>query len=122
MSKSKAKGTAWETAIVGALRTRGFVCRRKVLAGKEDTGDIEIDGIPVIIEAKNCNAMSLAGWVHEANEEAKHAKVNWGVVWHHRKGRAFPEDAYVTVDGRTFMEMLPYLQAASQPEYPRRDE
>ena len=121
MNKSKIKGTSWETSIVNELTRLGFEARRVVLHGKEDQGDIHIEGLPVIIEAKNEKTYKLAEWIAEANTEAKNKPrmsnddvefSNLGVVWAHRKGRSDPLSGYVIMDGMTFSLILNYLSSA----------
>lgn len=115
MSASKAKGTAWETAICRLLVAEGFEhAERRALAGTSDRGDIS--GIPGwVIEAKNCKAMGLATWVDEAAIEQANDGAEFSAVWHHRRGKASPADGYVTMTGATFVRLLRaagYLEAA----------
>ena len=105
MSRSKAKGTHWETQIINYLNNAGFDAERRALSGALDRGDISgVRG--VVIEAKNCKGMTLAAWVDEAEVERINDDVPYGVVWHHRKGKASPGDGYVTMSGRMFLEFL----------------
>ena len=106
MSAARAKGTAWETAIVNYLIGEGFVmAERRALAGSLDKGDIT--GIPgVVIEAKNCKTINLAQFVDEANVEATNANADVGVAWVKRRGKTSPAEAYVVMSGTTFMELL----------------
>jgi hypothetical protein len=106
MSRSKAKGTAFETAVVNCLRNWGFVAaERRALHGANDKGDIT--GLPgVVIEVKNQRAMDLAGWVREAEREGEAAHADLAVVWHKRRGKASAEDAYVTMNGASFLALL----------------
>ena len=106
MSVSRQKGTAWEVRIVEYLRTHGAPhAERRALNGAKDRGDVA--GIPgVVIEAKNEKTMSLAGWVDEAEAEAVNARAELAVVWHHRRGKASPGQAYVTMTGETFAHLL----------------
>jgi hypothetical protein len=55
-NRPKQKGTAAETAIVNALIEEGWVhAERRTLSGAADKGDVKLgDGIPVMVEAKNC--------------------------------------------------------------------
>lgn len=112
MSASKAKGTRFETAIVDYLRSVGHIAMRKPLTGSRDQGDIAliIDGQEVTIEAKNCRATELAAWVDQADAEARHAGSRFGVVWHHRRGKASPADGFVTMSGKTFVEFMRWKQ------------
>lgn len=106
MSAAKAKGTRWESDIVRALREAGFVqAERRAGNGTHDRGDIA--GVPgLVIEAKNCARTELAEWVDEADCEARNDGARYGVVWHHRRGKAAPEDGYVTMSGATFLRLL----------------
>lgn len=113
MSRARAKGTAFETAIVNYLVAEGFpAVERRALAGSLDKGDIA--GLPVAVEAKNCKTTTLAAWVDEADAEAVNAGAAaplGGVVWHHRRGRAHPSQGFVTMSGATFVRLLRELEA-----------
>ncbi len=106
MNRSKARGTAWETAIVTYLRLHGWAhAERRALAGNVDRGDIA--GLPaVVIEAKNAKTINLAGWLDEANTERDNDNADLGVVWFKRRGRVSPEHGYVVMDGETFLKLL----------------
>lgn len=106
MSKSKAKGTKWETAIRQYLTEEGFEgVERRALAGQSDRGDL--GGIPGwVIEAKNCRQMTLSAWVDEAAIEQANDGADYSAVWHHRVGKAHPSSGYVTMTGATFVRIL----------------
>jgi hypothetical protein len=106
MSRSKSKGTAWETALCRFLAESGFPhVERRALAGTSDRGDIA--GIPGwVIEAKNCRKVELAAWVDEAALEQANDGAEFSAVWHHRVGKAAPEAGYVTMTGATFVRLL----------------
>lgn len=106
MNRSKAKGTAAETAVVNYLREQGWACvERRTLAGAHDKGDIA--GVPdTVIEVKACKTLDLAAWVREANTERDNAGVEYGVVWAKRRGTTDPGDWYVVMDGATFTRLL----------------
>lgn len=106
MSTNKAKGTRWESAVVGYLRERGWVhAERRALAGTKDLGDVT--GIPgVVIECKNQNRRSLAEWLDEAADERANANADLGVVWFKRIGYVSPGKGYVLMDGETFTLLL----------------
>lgn len=118
MSRSKAKGTAWETAIVRALRDAGFAgAERRALRGTSDCGDIT--GVPsLVIEAKNQARTELAAWADEATAERENASAAYGVVWHHRRGRSRPEDGFVTMSGDDFLRLLRDALGIETPEVP----
>lgn len=80
MSKSKAKGTLAETAVVGYLRENGFpTAERRSLAGINDKGDVA--GIlDVCIEVKNHRTYTIPAWLKELATEKANAKAKHGVL------------------------------------------
>ncbi|MFF2651492.1 hypothetical protein [Streptomyces sp. NPDC058045] len=106
MSRSKAKGTAAETAVVRYLRDAGFAqAERRTLNGTHDRGDIA--GIPgVVIEVKNCARQELPAWVAEAELERDNDHASLGVVWHKRRGTTDPGRWFVTMSGQQFAALL----------------
>lgn len=107
MSAAKAKGTRWETSIVGFLREHGFTWADRVpLSGHKDRGDITIGPGGPVTEAKNQTRLSLAEWLDEANAEAVNARAPFGVVWFHRRGKGSPGDGYVLMDGNSYVLLL----------------
>jgi hypothetical protein len=106
VSAAKAKGTAWETAVVNTLRDYlSHRVERRTLSGSKDRGDIA--GLPdVVIECKNAAKVDLAGWLDEANTERRNADAMVGAVWFKRRGKSSPRDGYVLLDGDTFMFLL----------------
>ncbi len=106
MSRERAKGTAWETAIVTWLREQGWPhAERRALAGANDCGDIA--GVyHVVIEAKSAARVELAAWLDEALQEKDNAGADLGVVWFKRRGRTSPGAGFVLMDGETFAYML----------------
>lgn len=103
---SKAKGTAWESAIVSFLQRTGWpYAERRTLAGSKDRGDIA--GIPgVVIEAKNTKVIALSSFLDEANLEALNDGADLGVAWIKRRGRTWPGHGYVVMDGHAFVALL----------------
>lgn len=106
MSCSRAKGTAWESAIVDYLRDNGAPhAERRAQSGATDRGDIA--GIPaVVIEAKSAARVELAGWLDEAELERKHDHANLGVVWFKRRGKTSPGDGFVLMSGAALVQLL----------------
>ncbi|MGW9058861.1 hypothetical protein [Streptomyces sp. NPDC055733] len=105
-SKNKAKGSAWERAIVEHLRAAGWPFAERRLAGsRKDRGDIA-GVVGVVIEAKNTASRNLAGWVDETEVERQNDGAWLGVVWHKRTGKGSAADGYVTMTGRQFTELL----------------
>jgi hypothetical protein len=106
VSRSKAKGTAAETAVVRFLREAGFLqAERRTLSGVQDRGDIA--GVPgVVIEVKNCTRDQLPAWVAEAECERDNDHATLGVVWHKRRGTTDPGSWFVTMSGEQFAALL----------------
>lgn len=106
MTAARTKGTAWETAIVGYLRTVGAPhAERRALGGANDRGDIA--GVPgVVIEAKSAARLELGAWLAEAEAERANDGAALAVVWHKRRGKASPADAYVTMTGAALAHLL----------------
>lgn len=106
MSASKRRGTAWESAIVTYLQTRGWPhAERRALHGNHDRGDIA-GVVGVVIEAKNATRVELAAWLDEANHEAANDRAPVGAVWFKRRGRTDPGKGFVLMDGHTFTQLL----------------
>lgn len=106
MSRSKQKGTAWETAICRYLAEHGFPhVERRALTGSQDRGDVA--GVPGwVLEAKNCARDALGAWIDEALAEQANDGADYSAVWHHRKGKASPADGYVTMSGAMFVRLI----------------
>lgn len=106
MSRSKQKGTAWETAVVRYLTGHGFPhAERRALTGSQDRGDIA--GVPGwVLEAKNCARDALSGWIDEALVEQANDGADYSAVWHHRRGKADPGDGFVTMTGAAFTRLI----------------
>lgn len=106
MSKSRAKGTAAETAVVRWLREHGFpFAERRALHGRDDRGDIA--GIAgVALEVKNCARMELAAWMDEAKAEGSNADAPIFAVVHKRRGKGDPGDWFVTMPLSVFAEVV----------------
>jgi hypothetical protein len=115
VSRSKAKGTAAETAVVRFLRDAGFAqTERRTLNGQHDRGDIA--GIPgVVIEVKNCARQELPAWVAEAETERDNDRATLGVVWHKRRGTTDPGRWFVTMSGDQFAALLRAEQGLPAP-------
>lgn len=105
MSRSKQKGTAWETAVVRYLQDFSPVVERRALHGGKDKGDVA--GIPgVVIECKNEKTLTLAAYVDEAVAEGDNADADVAAAWIHRRGKASPADGYVVMTGTQFVSLL----------------
>lgn len=112
MSRSKQKGTAFETTIVRYLSGRLGDERimRMPLNGAKDRGDIAgirtLLGERVAVECKNVARMNLGGWISEAEVERGNADAKVGVVIHKRAGKGQARDQYVTLTVEDFAVLL----------------
>lgn len=105
MSRSRAAGTRWESAIVAYLQARGWPhAERRAMRGAKDRGDVA-GIVGIVIEAKAAARVELAAWLDEATTEAAHAD-DKGVVWTKRRGHLSPSRGYVLMDGATFTALL----------------
>ena len=114
VNRSKAKGTAAESAIATYLVGQGWPhVERRTLNGSADRGDIT--GIPgVMIEAKSVKTITLGAFVDEAAKEKANDKADVGVVWLKRRGKGSPADWYVVMTGAEFVWLL--KEAGYHPE------
>ena len=94
MSKARAKGTSFETAVVEILNEEGFPNAKRPGPTNWEFGDI--DGIPIVLEAKNQQTMALATWMKQAEIASQKAGMPFVVV-HKRKGKN-ARKAYATQD------------------------
>jgi hypothetical protein len=105
-NRSKAKGSAWERAIVEHLKAAGWPYAERRLAGSsKDRGDIA-GVVGVVIEAKNTASRKLAEWIEETETERVNDGAWLGVVWHKRTGKTSAADGYVTMTGAQFTALL----------------
>lgn len=97
---AKAKGRSFEADVVEFLRALGIPAERRRQTGAQDCGDIGAWPL-VVVEAKACKAMDLAGWSDELAEEVKNSDARFGagfphvgVIFAKRRGRSAVKDAY----------------------------
>jgi len=105
-SKNKAKGSAWERAIVAALQSEGFTdAERMYGAGRQDDrGDIRgLSGWT--IEAKDHARHDIAGWLEELRVEMANGKTPYGAVVIKRR-QASTDKAYCVIPWSVLMELL----------------
>lgn len=113
MSKSKARGTAWETAICRFLAPMFPSVERRALGGNNDRGDIA--GLPqLVIEAKHVARLDLSGWLDEAELERDNDGARYGAVWIKRRGTTNPGRAYVLMSGDDFIRLYADAQGLEE--------
>jgi predicted GTPase len=81
VNKSKAKGTAFETKIVNAIKDCGVDAERIALGGANDCGDVvtTMDWLTLVIEAKNYKTFTrkqVDEWRRQATVEAKNYTIS----------------------------------------------
>ena len=122
MSKSKDKGSQFESQVVAYMRrVLGGCIERRVQAGRNDRGDVSgvfLHGRRCVIECKNHARMELAAWLDEAEAERGNDDAGYAVVVHKRRGcgEKGMGGTYVTMDLRTFCAIV-----ANGPEYLEED-
>lgn len=92
VSRSRAKGTAFETAVVRCLRSAGYNAHRNPLYGAYDIGDIggvSLNCHDVAIECKNEHDYHISEWLREVADEMHNAGADAGFVVFHQRGKGF---------------------------------
>lgn len=113
-NKSKAKGTAAETAIVNFVKERGFPARRIALAGTDDQSDVVVtdSGFFHVIESKATVKHDASSFMRQAQIQRMHFAIANGIdpldtmpwyVWH-RHGLGVSDALLVTTLGEFFRE------------------
>ena len=102
---SKQKGTFFESSLLPLLQEYYPGAERRALSGALDKGDFILPGATWAAEAKNRKTMALSAWVKEAEVEAFHLGVPYGVVIHKRRGITDPGRQYVTTTLLPFLEL-----------------
>ena len=108
MSKSRAKGTEFETAVVNYLKEHK-VFNATRLPMSSPMGDI--DGTGVVLECKNQKTMTLAAWTDQAAKAGEVVKRMFFVI--HKRPRKNVSEAYVTFPLKNLPGLLVLIQANS---------
>ena len=105
MSKSRDKGTRFESEVVDYLKERGFPhAERRALGGHRDRGDIA--GVPGwMLECKAEQRIDWAGYADEVRRQQEHAGTPNGAAVIKRRGHPV-ERAYVQLDLATFVRLV----------------
>lgn len=106
MSKSKAKGTAFETLIVNYLREFYPNVERRTLSGVHDKGDIAGTNKKLIWECKDHKTLNFSGWLKEAEIERGNANAEYGIVVAKRRGHGDPGSQYVVLTLESMVQLL----------------
>lgn len=110
MVHTLAKGNAWRHKVATMLSRVGLVEKRGIgYAGDDITvWTFGPGGLVFSVEAKNEQAMTLAGWVNQAERQAPAGQIP--IVVAHRRGRESAEDGYVIMSGSTLVRMLTQIR------------
>jgi hypothetical protein len=101
-SSARAAGTRFETTVARYLADvlDDDRIERRARTGAHDRGDVAgvrtLGGGRVVIEAKDCARLDLAGWLRETETERGNDDALVGIVVHKRRGTADPARQYVT--------------------------
>lgn len=106
MSKSKAKGTAFETLIVNYLRNVYPNVERRTLSGVHDKGDIAGTHKKLVWECKDHKTLNFSGWIKEAETERDNAGAEFGIVIAKRRGHGGAESQYAVLTLQALLELL----------------
>jgi hypothetical protein len=91
VNKSKARGTAFETAVKNVLTEWGFDVRRNPLTGKLDSGDLTIKAQThpwkAVVQCKDTQRIDLPGAIDDAHEQRDNAKADFGFAIIKRRGK-----------------------------------
>jgi hypothetical protein len=101
MSKTRAKGTKFENDVVGFLKENGFP-KAKRMPFSSPLGDIQ--GLPIVLEAKDQREMKLPEWLAQAEKSGGKAGFISAVV--HKRARKGTSKAYVTMELDQFTKLL----------------
>lgn len=102
--------------MVEYLQAMGFrEARRLGQQGVKDKGDVGGLGLPVVLELKNCRAMTIGTWMRELAEELDHSRAAVGAVVHKKRGSRDPGAQYVTMDLLSFVQLLRWVDKQKLP-------
>jgi hypothetical protein len=119
-SSGKAKGAAFERAVMRVFNTCGYpYVERRPAGATIDKGDLVGFGSPILIECRNRNETRLPAWAEEAERKALEA---WpgdedalGVCIAKRWGTTDASKSTVVMTMDTFVRMLDVWLAVERP-------
>lgn len=102
-ARSQRKGAKGELRVRDLYREHGWDCRRNFGSGAQGMGDIIGNDLPLVIEVKNQERVSLWQWVEQAQDGVRRpfSDIEWAL---HVTGNRRPR--VVVVDERLFMRLL----------------
>lgn len=112
MSKSKQKGTSFETSLLPALRYVWPLVERRAQQGANDKGDFYLPGSDLItLEAKNVAKSNIPGWLAEAKQESVNAGTRCAAVIAKRRGVTDPFRQYVHMELGDLLVLCEWAEA-----------
>jgi hypothetical protein len=119
-SSGKAKGAAFERAVMRVFNSNGYpYVERRPAGATIDKGDLVGFGSPLVIECRNRNETRLPAWAEEAERKAAEA---WpddpdalGVCIAKRWGTTDASKSTVVMTMDTFVRMLDVWLAVERP-------
>lgn len=106
MSREKAKGTSFETAIVNYLKNWWPMAERRTLHGVLDKGDIAGTHPGLVWECKNQKKLELSQWLLETEQERINANAELGVLVVKRRMYGTAADQYAVVRLEDMIQLL----------------
>ena len=100
MSKTRAKGTAFEVDVVSFILKWFPDAKRTEFSSP--LGDIT--GTPIVLECKNQKAMTLPAWLDQARKSGEKLGIPFAIV--HKRARANVSKTYVTMELDKFAPIL----------------
>lgn len=96
---SREKGKRGEREVAELFREFGYEARRgQQFHGGGDSPDVRVEGLPLHVEVKRTETLSLYAAMQQAANDAEIGRVP--TVWHKRNGRPW----LVIMDARDFLE------------------
>lgn len=102
MTNATRKGTAWVLKVRRLLEGRGLDVTGRPWMSPGD--DLQVMSHRLSIECKDVRAYRLGDWVDQAIRQAPAHLIP--IVWAHRNGHSTPEDGFVILAGRDFLDLL----------------
>jgi hypothetical protein len=98
------KGTRWAKLVEDFLADLGFTVTRSRWFDSGDDMTAALPGMVLSVEAKNHQRIDLAGFVDQAETQARATEIP--VVFIHRRGHVGCADGYVVMSGHAFRRLI----------------
>lgn len=114
MSKERAKGTAWETAVLRWLKDAGYGDAYRTGSAEYGKGDIYIPSLKVAIECKNVARIDLADIVNQCRRiKERNSDLVAVIACIKKRGHTSPADAHWVGDGWNWLACIEGVRADS---------